>query len=250
MKKIILTIVTLCSVLVFGQKVSDFRYVAVPQKFQTFKNSFGLEDLLTKILKGKKYVVLSIDQNSWPAEAKANPCQVINADVINDKSFLRNRVILDFKDCHGKTVLESKGTSMIKEFEEGFSDALQQAVKEVAASNPVDQVNIVSNIQSEKPVATSSISEPEKAPVNSGTGKYTNGKVTLQKIQIDADQFILADPNSSVPYATFKTTTKNDVFRVKLQNGNSTIGYLENGALIIEIPKDNGDVTKEIFTQK
>jgi len=248
MKKIILTTVTLCSVLVFGQKVSEFRYVSVPQKFQTFKNSFGLEDLLTKILKGKKYVVLSGDQNSWPAEVKANPCQVINADVINDKSFLRNRVILDFKDCNGKTVLQSKGTSMIKEFEEGFSDALQQAVKEVAVSNPVEHINGVSSVQPEKPVAASSVSELVKAQSNSGTGKYTNGKATVQKIQIDENQFILADPNSSVPYATFRTTTKNDVFRVKLQNGNSTIGYVENGNIVIEIPQSNGEYAKETFS--
>lgn len=248
MKKIILTTVTLCSVLVFGQKVSEFRYVSVPQKFQTFKNSFGLEDLLTKILKGKKYVVLSGDQNSWPAEVKANPCQVINADVINDKSFLRNRVILDFKDCNGKTVLQSKGTSLIKEFEEGFSDALQQAVKEVAVSNPVEHINGVSSVQPEKPVAASSVSEPVKAQSNSGTGKYTNGKATVQKIQIDENQFILADPNSSVPYATFRTTTKNDVFRVKLQNGNSTIGYVENGNIVIEIPQSNGEYAKETFS--
>ncbi|MDQ1094859.1 MULTISPECIES: hypothetical protein [Chryseobacterium] len=250
MKKIILITATICSALTFGQKVSDFRYVSVPQKFQTFKNSFGLEGLLSKILKGKKYVVLSGDQNSWPAELKANPCQVINADVINDKSLLRNKVILAFKDCNGKTVLESKGTSMIKEFEEGFPDALQQAVKTVAVSNPVEQINIVSNVQSEKPVAANNVSEPVTASASSGTVKYTNGKISLQKIQIDDSQFILAEPNSSIPYATFKATTKTDVFRVKLQNGSSTIGYVENGTITIEIPKENGDVVKEVFIQK
>ena len=71
--------------------------------------------------------------------------------------------------------------------------------------------------------------------------------LTLQKIQIADDQFILVDGNSSVPFATFKSTAKKDVYRVKLGTGESTIGYYDNGNIVIEMPKNNGEFSNEIF---
>ncbi|WP_185148731.1 hypothetical protein [Chryseobacterium mulctrae] len=58
----------------------------------------------------------------------------------------------------------------------------------------------------------------------------------------------MVDGNSSVPFATFKETTKKDVFRVKLGSGESTTGYYENGNLVIEIPKGNDEYSKEVFS--
>ena len=41
-----------------------------------------------------------------------------------------------------------------------------------------------------------------------------------------------------------------DVYRVTLENGTSTIGYSENGNLVIEIPTSDGNYKKEVFTAK
>jgi hypothetical protein len=35
-----------------------------------------------------------------------------------------------------------------------------------------------------------------------------------------------------------------------MQNGDATLGYYENGNIIIEIPQPNGEYTKEIFSKK
>lgn len=230
----------------FGQRVSDYKYVFVPEKFLTFKNSYNLENLLSKALNGKKYVVVRGDRSKWPTELITNSCNVINADVLNDKSLLRNRVILQFKDCNDKVILESKGSSIIKEFEEGFSDALKQALIKIPVSNPVEN-NLPVQVQN---TTKNDLSDNISISSEVGTGKYSNGKLEVQKVQIDNDQFILVRPNSSVPYATFKTTTKRDVFRVKLESGDSTIGYFEDGNIIVEIPQTNGEYSKEIFSKK
>jgi hypothetical protein len=246
MKRLSILICIFCLTLVLGQKVSDFKYVSIPEKFKTFNDNFGLENFLTKALKGKKYIILEGDKIKWPAEAVDNYCNVMNADVINNKSLLKNRIILQFKDCNGKVLFESKGTSTIKEFQEGFQDALQQALITVPVSSPA-AISIQSENKSleERTSRTDSSSNMEN--VNT---RYTNGKVALQKIKIDADQFILVDSNGSAPFATFKATTKKDVFRVKLENGNSTIGYFENRNIVIEIPQPNGEYTKEVFSGK
>ncbi|SHL48588.1 hypothetical protein [Chryseobacterium polytrichastri] len=246
MKKLSILILTICSIISFGQKVSDYKYVSIPEKFQTFKNSFNLETFLAKGLKGKKYVILQGDKLQWPSELMGNSCSIINADVINDKTMLRNRVIIQFKDCNDKVILESKGSSTIKEFEEGFQDALMQALVTVPISNPVAIV-----AKNETTTSTNNISSTVSSQVVESNGaKYSNGKLDVQKVQIDNNHFILVKPNSSIPFATFKATTKRDVFRVKLENGDLTIGYFENGNIIIEIPQTNGEYAKETFSGK
>ncbi|WP_228422386.1 hypothetical protein [Chryseobacterium aurantiacum] len=257
MKKISIMLLAVCSTAIFGQKVSDYKYISVPEKFQTFKNnSYGLEAYLSKALKSKSYVVLPANVDQWPSEAKDNSCNIITADVLNDKSLFTNKVIVQFKDCNNKIILESKGRSDIKEFEEGFPDALKQALVKVGVSSPTEMLpaqtqasNATNTVQSSAVEKTTS-SVSTVAAVATTASNYSNGKTDLQKIQIDANQFILAKSGSSVPFAVFKTTSRKDVFIVKLADGNTTIGYFENGNIVIDIPQADGRYVKEIFSAK
>lgn len=219
----------------------------IPTEFTDFKGSksFGLNTLIEKSLKSKKYVLLSETKSNWPAEALQNPCGILNADLLDDSNMFKNRVILQFKDCNNKVVLSQKANSSIKDFEPGFQEAVKNALVSVPTSNPNLQ-----KLAETKPVETKPQEEIKTVDAKTETSsaqKFTNGNLNLQKIQIDNSQFILADGNSSVPFATFKSTTKADVFRVKLSSGDSTIGYYENGNIIIEIPKTNGEFSKEIY---
>lgn len=248
MKKVSLIILTVCSVFAFGQKVSDYKYISIAEKFSTFKQDFDLEAILAKSLKGKKYVVLQGSKDQWPSEIKDNPCNILNADVIDDSGFLRNKVIVQFKDCHNKVVLAAKGSSSIKDYLEGFQDALIQSLTTVPVSYPT--IIAVTPLETKANEQVPSTPENTTNSVANSTSKYSNGTLSLQKIQIDNNQFILVKSDSSVPYATFKETTKRDVFRVKLGNGDNTIGYYENGNIIIEIPSGNGGYSKDVYVGK
>ncbi|MCD0480758.1 hypothetical protein LPB90_20130 [Chryseobacterium sp. LC2016-29] len=248
MKKLSVIISSFCVMLSYAQKVSDYKYVVVPSSFESFKkNNYGLSAFLTKSLKSKQYVVISENRGQWPEEANANPCSVLNADLVNDSSFLRNKVVLEFKDCNNKVVSSQKGSSSIKEYEEGFPDALSKALVSISISKPVENTTFKQEAQVVQDTAQETPKVSEQKSQASKAEKYSNGKLNLQKIQIDTTQFILVDGNSSVPYATFKETTKKDVFRVKLGSGESTTGYFENGNLVIEIPKGNDEYSKEVF---
>ncbi|WP_292009318.1 hypothetical protein [Chryseobacterium sp.] len=253
MKKTFIFIFSFGLSLVFGQKVSDFRYVHISEKFESFKdNQYGLAPFLSKALKGKKYVIVEGSKDNWPSELKQSPCNVINAEVLNDSSFLRNKVKLQFKDCNDKEILSTKGSSSIKDYEEGYRDALIQALIAVPVSNPVNNIAVEpKNEIKQEVIEKETVAEISALPVeNAGAQKFSNGKLNLQRIQIDNAQFILADANSSVPYATFKITGKKDVFRVKLANGLNTIGYWENGNMVIELPVSGDEYTKEVFYKK
>lgn len=245
MKKLSIALFSFCLTFSFGQKVSDYKYISVPNKLSGFqKESYDVDQSFIKALKSKKYVVIKGGREDWPAEIKNESCSVLAADVIDDSNFLKNRVLIEFKDCNNKVVLATKGSSNIKDYKEGFQDALSRALPSIPVSNPIThQPTLQENTNQKENENTSSITENK-------AGKYTNGKLTLQKIQIDANQFILADSNSSVPYATFKITSKKDVFKVKLADGNYTIGYFENQNIVIDIPQANGDYYKEVFSGK
>ncbi|AZA93953.1 Uncharacterised protein [Chryseobacterium nakagawai] len=257
MKKLSILMLAICSTAVFGQKVSDYKYVSIPEEFTTFKgDSYGLEAALAKALKGKNYVVLPASIDLWPSEAKDNSCNVLNANVLHVSSLLSNKLMLEFKDCNNKVILESKGSSNIKEFEEGLADALKVALIKVSTSSPVAMLPAKNQNQNQSatnisnPVQNAVREVPSKSSITPGAGNYSNGKVDVQKIEIDASQFILAKSGSSVPFAIFKTTSKKDVFIVKLSDNSITIGYFENGNIIIDIPQADGRYSKEVFAAK
>lgn len=233
-----------------AQQISNYQYVLIPAEFEDFKaqKAYGLKPLLEKTLKSKKYTVLGDDKSQWPANSVSDPCDIISADIIDDKSLFRNKLILQFKDCKGQAVFTEKGNSMIKEFEPGFQDALKQTLVKVPVSNP--QVKIIAKTETPPALQEQKTVVANDSNHQNAAQRYSNGSLTLQKIQIDANQFILADAGSSVPFATFKTTTKQDVFRVKLSSGASTIGYFENGNIVIETPNSSGDYTKDVFSAK
>ncbi len=254
MKKISIFLSVIFIGLIKSQTISDYKYIMIPSEITDFKGnrSFGLGNILGNAMKGKKYIILSETKTDWPAGALTNPCQVLNADIQDDKSMFRNKVILEFKDCNSKVIFTEKGNSAIKEFEAGYKEALKQTLVKIPASNPSSKIENTAQNKPQETVQTpaQTLEQPKVREVSSSSAaqKYTKGNVSFQKIQIADDQFILVDGNSSVPFATFKSTAKKDVYRVKLASGESTLGYYENGNIIIEIPKSNGEYSNEVFT--
>ena len=252
MKNITIFLFVFLIAVVKAQTVSDYKYILIPAEFNDFKDNkaYGLGNLLEKSLKAKKYTVLSSTKNDWPSDALMNPCSILNTDLLNDKSMFRNKLILQFKDCNNKVVFNEKGSSMIKEFEPGFQDALKQTLVKIPVSNPTTTVNKIAETTYTEPIKKQLQGSKEDILQTSNVVRYSNGTRSVQKIQIDNSQFILVDGNSSVPFATLKSTTKEGVFRVKLGSGESTIGYYENANIVIEMPKANGDYIKEDFAAK
>ena len=246
-KNISVFIFLIFAFLVKAQNIADYKYISVPKEFNDFKDkkNYGLSNLLQKSLKTKQYTVLSESKEQWPEEAIKNPCNILNADILDDKGFLRNKLILQFKNCEGKAILSEKAGSNIKEFEEGFQDALRQTFVKIPVSNP----KAVAIIKKETPNQDLGKANLDSKSEKNTAQRFSDGKITLQKIMIDDHQFILVEAGDSVPFASFRETTKKDVFRVKLKNGTTSIAYYDNGSIVIEIPTANGDFAKEVFSK-
>lgn len=125
-----------CFATAFAQQVPEYKYVHVPKKFADFKtnNQYNLNHILSVKLQDKNYQVIEESRENWPAELYNNPCQVVNAELEDDSNLFRNRVKLVFKDCQGKVLSTIPASSNIKDFHQGFQDALLQTIALVPAS--------------------------------------------------------------------------------------------------------------------
>ena len=266
MKKILKLTFFFLFAVTYSQNISDYTFVHISEKSMDFEgNKYGLTDLLHSKLSAKKYTVINGDTENWPAEAKNNPCGVLKAELVDSSSFLKNKLQINFKDCNEKMIGTFEGKSNIKEYAPGFKEALQLALKTLPTSNPVQPKTAVGQKTgiTEQPTPKTSITVTEsfktkEVPVQKKTEVktenkaeiFSNGSVLVNRIFISDSQFILANPNNSTPYAIFKSSTKKDVYRVQLQDGTQTLGYLEDSKIVVELPNPDGSFRKEEFLRK
>ena len=254
MKKITLLFLIVFSAL-NAQGISDYEYIYVPKKFEGFKeNQYKLNEVLEWKLKNLGYKVITKEPQHWSDELRQNPCRVLTATVSDNSNFLTNKIILNFEDCNNTKVASFNGKSNFKEYDKGFRESVAKAVAQVNAPNPVEHY---SNVVETTVVVTKKKIKNEfndllpydkqvreevveqKVVSNNQSETYTDGKIELNKINLSEDSFVLTQANSSIPYAIFRPSAKEGVYRVKLGNNVNTIGYKSGNQISIDIP--NGD---------
>jgi hypothetical protein len=265
MKKSLHILSLFLTAILFGQKISDYQNIEL--KFKDFKdNKYGLNDILTTNLVKKNFVVLAEPRENWSAEIAKNPCDILIAEIVDSSTMFRNKVKIDFKDCNNKTLSSLDGVSMTKEFQPGMQEALRNIIKNIPTSDPTPRPKIATLIEKvtiptpviileEKtaviPTQTAILNNPKPAQkLENKTEIYSNGKLTLTKIFLQNGEFILAEAGNSLPFAMLKPSTKKEVFHVQLSDGIMTIGYLEEGKIVIDRKSSSGIFVKEIFSQK
>lgn len=250
MKSIFSVAFVLFAFFAFGQNLSSYQYVYVPKTFEGKNvNDYGLNQMLVKYLKAKKFTVLQDEPSNWPSDLVLDPCLVAVANLKDDSNIFTNRVLVEFVDCKKNKISEFKGKSPEKEFEAGFQDALKTALNLLPASNPTKKMEIDMT-----PVETPTVAAPAESSnknLNSekkGTTYSSNGG-NYQLINLSAQQFILVKVGDTSPIATFITSSKSEVYHVKLSNGNLTLGYSENGNIVIDLPQNDGSFKKMVFNK-
>lgn len=263
MKKAIQFSTILLAALFYSQSVSNFKYILIPEKFKNEKaNNYDLNLLLASKLKAKKFAVISENSINQPAEV-SNPCEVLKAELADTSSIFTNKARITFSDCSDKEIASFDGKSSKKDFEAGMRDALQNALnaippssqtkKAVAVQKEVPQQTLQKAVVAENPVVVQKEVVAQSAlptETKSAAEIYTNGTLTLNKIILTNGEFILVNPNSAVPYAIFKPSTRKDSYRVQLSNGTATLGYLEGGKIVVEVSNADGSLRREVFERK
>lgn len=168
MKKVFLVLFSFYAICSFGQKINDYEFVLVPTQFefQKAENDYRLNTILKFRLEEYGFQVNYI---SAEMDIKYNDrCQYMTAEVIDESRLFMTKLAVVFKDCNGKVIYKSKtGTSKSKDRKLGYTEALEEALKSVAALNYKYEGKVTENnrvvVQPSKPI---SVEKTEKVNTN------------------------------------------------------------------------------------
>ncbi|MGI9525541.1 MAG: hypothetical protein ACR2MS_00360 [Weeksellaceae bacterium] len=231
-----------CLIFNYAQEVSDYKYVSVPIKFSDFDaNEYSLNNQLKIWLKKKNYEPLPSQRQYWPEEAKLNPCRVLTADLLDTGTMFRNKLTIKLSDCNNSVVLEQEAESNIKDYQKGFSDALEKLMSKIVDSDAQD--DIVNPTKNEVTIVTKTTTPPayQKMLPKEKQTKPTTKTYTIEEqnstykntdIKITAlnnNEIMVLDVKNSKVLAHFYPAKLEGIYHVKINTpqGTSyyTIGY-------------------------
>lgn len=237
MKKYSFLLILICLTSLNAQKISDYKYVIIPDQFTGFDaGQYKLNSYLNNLLKQKNYEIISEDRSSWPSEVVSNPCLAVTANADKQKKFLKNKIELTFTDCNKNVINSYEGISSLSDTGKGYQDALKTATLQVALSFP-------KNI----PAKNSKIEESDENGLQNTVVDlnkiYKNESETVVLNELKDGSFILVNQQTSQIKAQFYPASKPGVYHVKLVGPEgkevNTVGFIDNNSIDIEYPENN-----------
>lgn len=235
MKKSILLLGLLISGAVSAQSLNDYKYVIVPEKFgwQKENNSYNINSL-TKMLFEKVGYEVYYQTEKLPDELALDRCKALYADIQNESNLLTTGLVINLKDCSGKTLFASiKGTSKEKAYQRAYTQALREAAQ---SYNTISYTYSGKNgASAAKPAVKQTASVAPATPV---TVDNTN-QLFAQPI---ANGYQLVDSAPKVVLKIFKTSQQ-DSFTAVSENKNGVVfkkgndwifEYYQNDQLVSE----------------
>ena len=260
MKNIILALfLTIANLFAFGQekKVNNYKFIVVPERFDFLKqkNEYKTSSL-TKFLLQKNGFTVVLNSEQYPIALRGNPCNGLNALVLDRSSMFKFKVIIELRDCSNRLLYTSEeGVSRLKEFKKGFQEAIRNAhasmndiayepfllpniskdKKEIVIVNPalVEEGKEV-KIEAEIPVINSLEEAAQASPINNivpATSLYAQPK---------ENGFQLINLKPQVVFVILNTSVKG-VFVIKDKNGllykkgeNWIAEFYERGEIVVK----------------
>ena len=217
MKTILVSLILLSFGIAKGQNTSDYKYVIVPQNFNDFKeNDYQLNVMLKTILRKKKYEVVADGASNIPEELNHNQCLATKADIQNINSAFQNKLKVIFTDCNDNIINEFVGSSKIKDFEKGYQDALNGALKPLLMANPIPQKSTIKKESQKIDLLNPTISILNNQEEDSENLYFLNNQAyILTKI---GENFNLIDKATRKTVIQFYPSSKENVYHALIEN--------------------------------
>ncbi|WP_347174137.1 hypothetical protein [Polaribacter uvawellassae] len=235
----------------FGQqKLSNYKYVVVAEKFQFFKKADQYQtSSLTKFLFNKYGYTSFLSIDNLPDDLKKDNCLALFASINNTSSMFTTKVNVVLKDCNDKIIYSSIiGKSKEKEYKKSFHEAIRNAFQDPIIKNYSykAQANTIKPVV--KVVETPKVKKVAvvKAVVanTTSTNKVTETKKGIKNVlyaQTTNNGFQLVDTTPKVIFKVLKTHQEN-IFIIENKNG---ILYKKNVIWVAEFYENNVLIQKE-----
>ncbi len=220
MKKILVLLIVLFSIISFAQK-KQIILISSKFDFQKEKNSYNINNMLKAILTSNNYEVY-FDDAVLPIEIAQNRCNALTGVLVDNSNLFLTKVKLQIKDCQNNLLFETAEVkSREKNIQDGFIEVIKLLSPEIKKYKPAVFKNKDVVVPSSEIIATTNL-------------KY-------QIIEI-ANGYAIMDATPKVVLQIYKTTNPNvfiaDKFGMKgiytkLEN-KGIFEYYLNDKLVVE----------------
>lgn len=136
MKKFLVLIIVLFSILSFAQKKQAI-LISSKYDFQKEKNSYNINNVLKAILTSNNYEVY-FDDAVLPIEIAQNRCNALTGVLVDNSNVFLTKLKFQIKDCQNNLLFETAEVkSRDKDIQTGFMEALKLLSPELKKYKPV-----------------------------------------------------------------------------------------------------------------
>jgi hypothetical protein len=247
MKKVLLSLILLCSFAAFSQSINDYQYVIVPIKFDFLKENDRYRlNTNTKSLLQKYGFKAYLSNEETPAEATTNRCNVLYASLEKEASMFVTKIKIVLRDCQERVVFESDyGSSRAKDLAPAYNEALREVAKSFEALEYKYNGGKATTVQ---PIATTVTATPTPT---------VSTPVPAEPTVVSTEPFFFAQPTANgyqvidnepkVIMRLYKTSQTN-VFMADKNGVNGTV-LIKEGKWVFE-HYDNGKLVSESINLK
>ncbi|MGQ8336726.1 hypothetical protein ACUNWD_09265 [Sunxiuqinia sp. A32] len=214
---------TLISLFIFFSSVlfaqSNYKYVIIPTQFSEIGSGFNPHNISSSIQRilNEKGIKSAFESSDRPFDY----CDALRVNLVNTSNMFKNKLKVKFFDCQNRMVWESDGSGISKEYDKGFAEAFEDAIKdldELPLNKNAAKIQIkVTETPAEEPIAETEVNlVPEAKPI----------KAESPAIEGDADSEIYRPTNLFYNYRYSVDVIENTdgSLKILILNGES-LGY-------------------------
>lgn len=228
---------------------NTYKYAIVPNQyaFTSEPNQFQVNILTRVYLKDAGFEVYMEEGEEMPTELSENSCLALKANVIKEKGLFASNLLFQLKNCYGKVVFESRGSSRKKAYKDAYKEALEIALNDfliVSSTYLMKQGDSTPN----EMVLQEEIT-PENSNFKDVAIRYTLGEKEFWLLK-KGEGYMLYEDEGETVYATLDSADRG-TYTYDSADVDGAAYFNPNGDLIVEfLAKDQVDVQKLEFIKQ
>lgn len=237
MKQLPIVLFLVCvSHTVLGQKINNYEYVLVPEKFEflRYADKYQLNSLTTFLFNREGFKAAKNTITTLPAAVATDRCKALYADVKDSSGFIWTKLQIELKDCEGNVLFISEvGKSKTKDFTRAHHEALRMAFESIEAL----KYSYSPKTEESKPksVVLQDATNQKKAPISMPTqGRSKEAPLTKE---LQSSPQVLENPRAGLKEVVY--TSDNSDYRIVQREGSYLI--YEQDAVIGKAAPTSGD---------
>ncbi len=255
MKKILVLILVLflfCFKSFSQTSDNTYEFVIVPVQYGFLDevNKYQLNVLTRVRLKEAGFKVYMNQGEEIPQKLNFNRCLALNANVKEDKGIFTTTLIFELKDCFGKIIYQSEGTSRLKPFKEAYQEALNRALDKFQ-SNSALYLKTSSEEETRSEVVEVSTNDKKtikETPFEKRANAYQLYGQTYWLLQKDNNYTIFTDKGQTV-YANLEYAGQGS-YNFDSADIDGAAFFDASGSLIVEYLVKDEDVVQKLEFKK